>query len=114
MPQLQKFKSGDTLILSGVYRNNGTPSSLTGYTIRSQIRKNGTLICEVNVEIADQTVEVNIGKFTMRVESGTTASWAPGTYSCDIEFTVDSVVRSTETFDIPVIKGITEPIVEGV
>ena len=38
----------------------------------------------------------------------------PGTYSCDIEFTVDSVVRSTETFDIPVIKGITEPIVEGV
>lgn len=109
MPQLQKFKSGDTLMLSGVYKSNGVPSSLTGYTIRSQIRKNGTLINEVTVAVANQTL--NVGLFSMRVEAADTALWTPGTYSCDIEFTLDGIVRSTETFEIPVIKGVTEPLV---
>ena len=109
MAQLSKFKNGDTLLLSGIYKVNGSPADLTDYTIRSQIKKSGKFITSFTVTIADQAVLANVGLFTMEVSSSNTLNWTPGLYVCDIEFVKDGIVRSTETFEIPVIEGITDP-----
>lgn len=111
MAILQKFKIGDTLLLSGVYKINGIATSLENYVIRSELRKKGDLITEFDVVIPNQSQLANVGLFTMTIDADTTSSWSPGLYVCDIEFTVDGIVRSTETFEIPVIEGITRPVV---
>ena len=108
MLQLKKFKRGDTLQLSGIYRIGGVPASLESYTVRSQIKKNGILVATFNVVIPNQNQLSNIGLFNMSISASETSLWTPGLYICDLEFSTGGVVRSTETFEIPVIDGVTE------
>jgi hypothetical protein len=108
MVQLKKFKSGDTLQISGLYKVAGVATNLTGYTVRSQIKKGGSLIATFNVVIPNQNQLSNVGMFSMTIPAADTAHWTAGMYVCDIEFTSGGIVRSTETFEIPVIDGITD------
>ena len=104
-----KIKRGDTFKLTNVVTNEGTALDIsTGWSIRSQIRKDDVLIDELVPLITDG---VN-GVYTLTESStGVTESWEVGFYECDIEYTVSGEVLSTETFMIEVVKDITLPVV---
>lgn len=99
---LDPVKQGDTFQLNGVFKIDDVATSLTLYTITSQVRDSRDNL------IASLTVTkdpINTGYFTL---SGGEIDWSVGTYYCDIEFVDgDDFVRSSETFLIPVIKEIT-------
>lgn len=98
------FKRGDTFALSGVYRINGVATTLSSQTIRSQLRTSvGALVANLSATLdPDQTV--NPGRFYLSlVDPALSASFpAPANLYCDVEVCDGGVVRSTETFIVPV------------
>jgi hypothetical protein len=101
---LPSVKRGDTFILTGVYKVDGDPTSLTTYTVTSQVRDAKlTLIQQLTVTKGNQTTDP--GSFTL---SAGVITWRPGTYLCDVQFIEASgFVRSTETFYVPIEQDIT-------
>lgn len=98
-PNIQ-FKRGDTFTLGCQFTTSkGVPVDLTGYTIRSQIRKSsGDLLAELTSEITDYIQ----GKYVLT--NNTTTSWDIGKHHCDIEYSKDGTVFSTDTFVVEVIR----------
>jgi hypothetical protein len=104
IPQLPPFKRGDTFILSCVYKQDGTPTSVELFTIRAQLRDSiGALVKELTVTKANQTT--NAGVFTL--SAGITTSWPLDLLRADIQFTEAGTIRSTQTIEVEVIEGIT-------
>jgi len=102
-------KKGDTLSYSCSWKDSaGTAINLTGYTIKSQVRAVGF--------VGDLTATVTNaanGLFTLSATATQTAAWpitdgAASQVFCDIQFTIGSVVVSSETFQIIVIQDITQ------
>lgn len=107
MITLPNFKRGDTWSLDCTYKRAGTPTSIETISIRSQIRKSDyTMVTELNVAKADQAATP--GKFTLTPKVADTKTWPLGSLICDIEFTMNGVVLSTETFSIPVVEEVTQ------
>jgi hypothetical protein len=78
------------------------PQSLSGYTIRSQVRTlSGDLVTALTVNITDA---IN-GEFELGPQS---ANWPISILECDIEYTISGVVFSTETFYIDVRQDVTQ------
>lgn len=104
-PTISPIKVGDTFILACTYKQNGLPYDVTIFTIRSQVRDSeGMLVSELTVTKADQST--NPGVFVLAA-SGATA-WPIDVLSCDIQFSdSEGVVRSTQTFKIPVVEDVT-------
>lgn len=103
MSCIQPIKRGDTFVVVCTYKEDGTATSVTPFTIRSQVRNaRGELTQELTVTKADQVVSV--GQFSL---SAGAVTWNPGQYQCDIEFSNAGTVRSTQTFYIPVAQDIT-------
>ena len=104
------FKRGDTFALAGVYRINGVASQLSTQTIRSQLRTSvGALVANLSAEIdPDQTV--NPGRFYLSlVDPAQSASFpAPANLYCDVEIHDGGMVRSTETFIVPVVPDVSQ------
>lgn len=99
MSERIKFKRGNSFILACQYK--GGP--ITGWTIKSQLRKNGELVAELTVTIVNDAT----GDFKLEY-SGDTLIWPASSLSCDIRYTTDTgQVISTETFLIEVVKEIT-------
>ncbi len=104
MSCIQPIKRGDTFTVACTYKEDGIPTSVAPYTIRAQVRNSRLkLIAELVVSKANQSESP--GVFTL---SGGEIDWNPSQYQCDIEF-VDNegVVRSSQTFNIPVEQDIT-------
>lgn len=99
---IDQIKQGDTFQLNGIYKIDGVATSLTLYTITSQVRDaRDNLIASLSVT-KDPS---NTGHFSL---SAGEIDWKAATYYCDIQFIDnDDFVRSSETFLIPVIKEIT-------
>lgn len=102
-----QFKRGDTFILPQVIlwqdKAQLIRHSLTGVTIKSQIRKGSTLVDTLVPVITD---EVN-GEFSLS-QSASSESWPTGELNMDIEFTLASgQIISTITVPITCIKDIT-------
>jgi hypothetical protein len=112
-PKLPPFKRGDTYLLTCTYKIDGTPVSLTGKTMRAQIRtRRGDLVAELNATAAvDQGA--NPGQFTLTPVDPNTSGWQAGTYErpdfhlIDIEITDGGTITSSETFIQPVIEDVT-------
>lgn len=103
--QLPNFKRGDTFNLACVYKQNGTPVSVAPFTIRAQLRDSGNvLIQELAVSKANQTTSP--GSFT--ISAGATIGWPIDLLRGDIQFTENGNIRSTETFSIQIIEGVTD------
>jgi hypothetical protein len=104
------FKRGDTFALSGVYRINGVASQLSNQSIRSQLRNSvGALVANLVAVIdADQTV--NPGRFYLAlVDPALSAAFpAPANLYCDVEVHDGGMVRSTETFIVPVVPDVSQ------
>lgn len=101
------FKRGDTFLLTCTYKVSGVATSVTGFTIRSQIRDRfGHLVATLNASLANQST--NPGVFYLSPAVADTSAWDVGDLSCDIEITNGGVIRSTITFIVPVVDDITK------
>lgn len=99
-----KFKRGDTFTLTCTYKVDGVATSVTDIDIESQIRSNnGTLVKELTV-----TKQVSTGVFLLSATATESALWPTAALKCDVQFSQDGVVRSTQTFDVIVVEDITK------
>ena len=104
-PMISPIKRGDTFTLACTYKQNGVVYDVTNFTIRSQVRDSeGMLVSELTVTKADQST--NPGVFVLAAAGAT--AWPVDILSCDIQFSdSEGVVRSTQTFKIPVVEDVT-------
>lgn len=104
--QTISHKRGDTFTLGASWNVNGSLVDLSSYEIRSQVRTpTGSLVESLLVAVADQ--ETNTGEFTISASAAQTRAWPLAALECDIEFVLDDVVVSSETFGIDVVKDVT-------
>ena len=106
MQSLAPFKRGDTFSLACTYKSAGVATSITGLTIKAQVRNpfNMSLVSELTVVAGNQSTAA--GTFTL-ISSDTTA-WPIGNLVCDIQITSGSTIRSSDSFYIPVIEDVTQ------
>ena len=104
------FKRGDSFALSGVYRQNGIAVALSTQSIYSQLRTSvGALVANLVATIdADQTV--NPGRFYLALAAPAQSALfpAPANLYCDIEIHDGGMVRSTDTFLVPVVPDVSQ------
>lgn len=97
-------KRGDTLEWVVTLTQEGTGVDISDWTITSQIRQDTTLIASLTVTKTDSAN----GVFSLTATASSTASWALGTHSADIEFIdASGFVVSSQTFTIQLVKDIT-------
>ena len=110
-PTLEPIKTGDSVALACVYKLNNVPTSVTQYTITSQLRgSNGSLLLNFIVTKDNQTT--NPGLFRLSTSPNPPSPALPiDMCRCDIQFvtTADGTVRSSQTFFVPVESQITVP-----
>lgn len=105
-------KQGDTFYVVCQWTDPlGSPISLSGYTVKSQVRvfNSSPFVDDLSVIILDSAN----GLFSLTATATQTTSWvvSSGQYNrtyCDVQFTKDGIVSSTETFEIIVQKEITQ------
>jgi hypothetical protein len=99
-----KLKQGETFSLDGQYLDDDgvTPKSLTGVTLKSQIRFHGALVATLAVTILD----ANQGLYRLTAPNGTD-SWPVSSLQWDIKESVDGVDKLTETHTISIEKAVT-------
>lgn len=101
------FKRGDTWSLTATFTKNKTGVDLTGTTIKSQIRKpDKSLVADLDVAYADQAKFP--GVFVLTPVDPSTKDWPLDRLICDIVFSANGRVISTETFTIPVVTEVTQ------
>ena len=105
-PMISPIKRGDTFTLACTYKQNGAASSVADLTIRSQVRdSSGALVEELTATKANQTTSP--GVFVL--SAADPMNWPVDVLSCDIQFSdSEDVVRSTQTFQIPVVEDVTQ------
>ena len=105
-PMISPIKRGDTFTLACTYKQNNMVYDVTNFTIRSQVRdSSGALVEELTVAKADQTEHP--GVFVL--SAADPMDWPVDVLSCDIQFSdAEGMVRSTQTFQIPVIEDVTQ------
>lgn len=104
VPTIQSIKQGDSFSLACVYKENDLPYSVAQFTIRAQVRDSSdTLVQELSVSKADQAT--NPGVFVL--SAGIISGWPIDLLRCDIQFSEEQTVRSTQTFMIPVEEDVT-------
>lgn len=125
MKSLATFKRGDTFSLSCTNKKKKVdasgnpvllggnpiyePDAITGdIEIKSQLRSryNGSLVCSLAFFPAQDQL-LDKGKFTLICEADTSCFPLDGLL-CDIQISYLGRVRSSETFVIPVVEGITQ------
>ena len=98
-----KIKRGDSFIVEAALTQNGEPQDLTGWSIRSQVRRGNKLVAELAVEYVDRPT----GVYRLSAPEGT-AEWPVGTLRSDIEYTMPSgQIASTETFEFECVEDVT-------
>jgi hypothetical protein len=104
MNTLSPFKRGDTFLLTCIYKEDGTATSISGFTFNSQLRTpNGDLVATLTA-----TPDLSAtGKFSLSPDTDT-EEWPLNTLQCDIEVIDNGIKRSTITFCVPVVKDITQ------
>lgn len=103
-PTIQPIKRGDSFLMACIYKVGGVATDVTNYTIRSQVRNSSdVLVQELTVTKADQTTDP--GAFVLA--AGVIDSWPIDLLRCDIQFSEEGTVRSTQTFMIPVVEDVT-------
>lgn len=106
VPMISPIKRGDTFTLACTYKQNGVATSVTDFNIRSQVRDStGALVEELTATKANQATSP--GVFVLAAADP--MDWPVDILSCDIQFSdSDDVVRSTQTFQIPVVEDVTQ------
>jgi hypothetical protein len=104
MAEKIRHKRGDTFKIAVIVTEDDgdTRYDLTGWTVRSHIRKSGKLIAE----LVFGEIDISNGEFSLMVMD--TDNWPMGKLESDIEY-IDAMgySHSTETYVIEVIKDVT-------
>ena len=105
--KLSPVKQGDTFTLGCTYRENGIAVDITNFTIRAQLRDStGDLVLELPVAKANQTT--NPGVFVLGANTPPNPAFPIDELQCDIQFSdSEDVVRSTQTFFVPIVEDVT-------
>lgn len=99
-----KVKRGDTFVLDGVLSEGGTPTDMTGWTVRSQVRYGVSLLAELQVDYLDRAA----GRYRLTALPSVTAQWPVNKLQADVEYTTSSgQVVSTETFEVDCLADVT-------
>lgn len=98
-------KRGDTFIIQVAVKQDNIPIDITGWSVKSQLKKGSTL-----VETLDFTaVDMPNGIYELSSPASKTELWPVGVLDCDIQYTtLTPQVISTDTFQVNVIKDITQ------
>jgi hypothetical protein len=90
------IKQGNTFLHEVIARINGVVMDLTGVTVRSQLLYKGALVAEFTI------IRINDaqGSYQLELDEQITESLPIGTMLCDIRYSKDSQVTSSETFNI--------------
>ena len=109
VPTLTPIKVNDTLSLACIYKQNGTPTDLSIYTITAQLRDSSyALMLDFVVTKGNQSTDP--GLFMLSTAQNPPSPALPvDVLQCDIQFvnTVTGVIRSSQTFYLPVEPEIT-------
>ena len=99
------IKQGAEFSISCVITENGTPKSLAGITLKSQVRcaANDALICDLDILVTDEA----LGMYTMTAPLGT-STWTIGQLNFDVRLTENEKHTFTNNGTITVEKGITK------
>lgn len=101
---INPIKRGDTFILACTYKQTGVPTNVEQFLIRAQVRDSSdNLVQALVVAKADQTLHP--GVFTL--SAGNIDTWPIDLLRCDIQFSEEETIRSTQTFFIPVEEDVT-------
>ena len=77
---------------------------ITGWTIRSMVRKGRTFTAELTVTVIDAT----LGQFSIAATPTLTETWRVATHTCDVQFDIPATGRTTsQSFDIVVCEDVT-------
>ncbi len=106
MKSIGPFKRGDTFSLACTWKDGGVPTSAVGLTITSQLRTQGALnlVVTLTVLVGDQVASP--GSFALIASD--TKLWPIGVMVCDIVITQEGNVRSSESFWVTVVEGVTK------
>jgi hypothetical protein len=105
-------KSGDTLSISCTWTDStGLPMDLAGYTIACQVRD--STYTDFVDDLTTSVVSAPAGTFVISASASATALWplTSGQYNrtyCDVQFSKNGVVTSSDTFEVIVVKDITQ------
>ena len=95
-------KRGDTFDLIVTVTEDGAAAEISGWAIRSQIRRGGVLAHEFTVS------QIGGGQFRVFASAAEMAAVASNRYQMDIEFTdAAGHVFSTQTFDLRLVEDVT-------
>jgi hypothetical protein len=95
-----EVKKGETLEVQCVYQVNGVAASLSGVSVRSQVRSDaGGLISELAVVPGQNT-----GEFTLTAD---TTTWPVGVHKWDVKYTSAGKTTFTDTVDLSVVEAVT-------
>lgn len=98
-----RIKRGDTFVVEATLAQDGQPQDMTGWSIRSQVRRGNRLVAELAVEYVDRAS----GVFRLSVPEGT-SDWPIDTLRSDIEYTMPGgQIASTETFEFECVEDVT-------
>ncbi len=104
VPTIPPIKRGDSFNMSCVYKENGVPTNLANYEIKSQLRDSGdNLVQELIATKADQSSLP--GAFVLTAPDSSV--FPIDMLTCDIQFIEGTTVRSTQTFYVPVQEDVT-------
>lgn len=102
---LPSHKTGDSFSLACTYKESGAASSIAGMAIAAQLRTaRNVLVAEMDVTVVDEPG----GKFILTPADPDTSAWPTGSHKMDIEITASGVIRSSETFIVPVVGDVTK------
>ena len=98
------IKRGDTLAFIVRRKNeDNTPRVGEASKLKSQIRTSKDVLLAELIITETETP----GDYLFKVNAIETSLWLPGTYNCDIQFTDNEIVQSSDTFNIVVSKDVT-------
>lgn len=108
MKSLPPIKRGDTFGATCTYKENKVPTSVAELSISCQLRDPETkeLVSSMVITKADQ--EEFVGVFHLAPENPDTSDWPVKTLIADIEISDGGVIRSTQTFRIPIYEDVTQ------
>jgi len=110
-PSLSPIKVGDTLSLACIYKVDGVPTDLTPYTITAMLKTSADVL--VLTFVVTKAVQgTDPGVFVLSTVPNPPSPELPiDALRCDIQFvtTATGVVRSSQTFILPVEQQVTTP-----
>lgn len=104
------IKRGDTFAIETQWLTDSVGVDLTGYTVRSQVRKSdpSQTIVETMTCTIDPDQATNPGVVMIAASATQTALWPALTLAWDIEYTsAGGIVLSSETIEIVVVRDVT-------